>query len=176
MTHDHPEAAIADAASALLGFFLRRVELVDDAAELVNETLIEAWKVVHRIPSDSQAARMWLFGVARNVLRHHRRSGRRRDALVERLGQAVQLARVADEDVVLEVRAAVRSLPGNLAELIRLVHWDGFTLEEAAVHLGIPASTARGRHARAKALLRAILGEVENDSTVSSSIERKAGR
>jgi RNA polymerase sigma-70 factor (ECF subfamily) len=176
VTHHDPEAAIADAAPALLGYFLRRVELADDAAELVNETLIEAWKVVRRMPSDSQAARMWLFGVARNVLRHHRRSRRRRDALVERLGQAVRLARVPDEDVVLEVRAAVRSLPGDLAELIRLVHWDGFTLEEAAVHLGIPASTARGRHARAKQLLRVTLGETENDSTVSSSVERKAER
>jgi RNA polymerase sigma-70 factor (ECF subfamily) len=37
------------------------------------------------------------------------------------------------------------------------VHWDGFSVAEAAALLGIPASTARGRHQRAKDDLRAAL-------------------
>lgn len=176
MTDPDPADVIAATARDLLGYFTRRVEIADDAAELVSETMTEAWKAVRRMPSDDEAARMWLFGVARNVLRHHRRSSRRRDALIERLGRAVHVARLPDTDLVVEVRTAVGSLPENLAELIRLVHWDGFTIEAAAAHLGVPASTARGRHARAKKLLRAILDEAENDSTVSSSDARKAGR
>jgi RNA polymerase sigma-70 factor (ECF subfamily) len=61
----------------------------------------------------------------------------------------------------IEVRHAVESLPTHFAELVRLVHWDGLTLEEAAQHLGIPASTARGQHQRAKALLRVQLVPTE---------------
>jgi RNA polymerase sigma-70 factor (ECF subfamily) len=154
------ERAIEDAAPALLGYFVRRVDVAEDAADLVSETMIAAWKASRRIPRDPEEARMWLFGVARNVLRHHVRSASRRDALVLRLGQAVSAAHPPDDDTSLDVRAAVEALPENLAELVRLVHWDGFSLEQAASHLRIPASTARGRHSRARQLLQESLASV----------------
>src|SRR5690606_17418179 len=65
------EAVLAEAAPALLGYFVRRVDIAEDAADLVNETMIAAWKASARAPADAQAARMWLFGVARNILLHH---------------------------------------------------------------------------------------------------------
>jgi RNA polymerase sigma factor, sigma-70 family len=148
---------IADAAPALLGYFAHRVAVREDAADLVGETLEQAWKSARRAPADPEAARMWLFGIARNTLRHHVRGSRRRDALVDRLAAAVRTMAVTDRDAALDVRAAVAALPAEQAELIRLVHWDGFTVEDAARHLGIPASTARSRHARAKERLRAAL-------------------
>src|SRR5690554_2536008 len=110
--------------------------------------MVAAWKSSRRLPREPEQARMWLFGVARNVLRHHVRSTSRRDALVVRLGRALAEASTPDRESDLDVRAAVEALPDHLAELIRLVHWDGFSLEDAAAHLRIPASTARGRHAR----------------------------
>lgn len=155
------EAVLAEAAPALLGYFVRRVDIAEDAADLVNETMIAAWKASARAPADAQAARMWLFGVARNILLHHGRTQQRRDALVSRLARAIGAARVPDHEAALDVRAAVAALPDDLAELIRLVHWDGFSLNDAAEHLGIPASTARGRHARAKELLRGQLEPAE---------------
>lgn len=154
------ERAIADAAPALLGYFLRRVTIAEDAADLVSETMIAAWKASHRLPTNPEQARMWLFGVARNVLRHYVRSSIRRDALVERLARAVEAAAPARSEADFDVRAAVEALPPNLGEVIRLVHWDGFSLEEAAAHLRIPASTARGRHAKAKQLLQQSLAVV----------------
>ena len=154
MTASELESVLAQAAPALLGFFVRRVDIAEDAADLVSETLIAAWKAEARAPADAQAARMWLFGVARNILLHHDRTQRRRDALTSRLAEAITVAKEPDQDVALDVRAAVAALPETHAELIRLVHWDGFSLEDAATLMGIPASTARGRHARAKELLR----------------------
>lgn len=161
MTRTGLEPVLAAAAPALLGYFMRRAEIAEDAADLVNETLIAAWKASTRAPADPHSARMWLFGVARNILLHHDRSQRRRDALVARLAQAITVARIPDQDAALDVRAAVAALPDDLAELIRLVHWDGFSLNDAAEHLEIPASTARGRHARAKELLRERLEPAE---------------
>lgn len=151
------ERAIADAAPALLGYFLHRVRAPEDAADLVGETMAAAWKAGRRAPSEPEAARMWLFGVARNTLRHHARTLHRRDALVDRLALAVGPLHPPDHDDALDVRAAVDALPDDLAELVRLVHWDGFTVEAAAQHLGVSASTARSRHARAKQQLRAAL-------------------
>ena len=66
---------------------------------------------------------------------------------------------------------SLRQLTGNKApgpvedgwareyELVRLIHWEGFNLSEAADVLDRPASTVRNEYARAKAQLRAILGE-----------------
>jgi RNA polymerase sigma-70 factor (ECF subfamily) len=61
----------------------------------------------------------------------------------------------ADEGA--EVRDAISALHPDLAELVRLVHWDGFSLADAAAVVGIPASTARGRYQRAKDELRVAL-------------------
>ena len=148
------ESVIAQCAPALLGYFIRRVENTEDAADLVSETMVAAWKASKRMPHDGEEARMWLFGVARNTLSHHSRSTRRRDALVERLGQSLSAHHADGDSDALDVRRAVSGLPAELGELVRLVHWDGFTLEQAAAHLGLRPSTARGRHARAKVLLR----------------------
>lgn len=167
---DHVERTLEAAAPALLGYFLRRTDVAEDAADLVSETFLAAWRAARRMPAEEGAARMWLFGVARNVLRHHERGQRRRSAVVSELRKVVALApRRADDADAIAVRSAVASLPEPLAELLRLVHWDGFSIEQAASLLKIPSSTARSRHARAKALLRAALGDPP-DGVASASV------
>ncbi len=61
-------------------------------------------------------------------------------------------------DEGIEVRDAIARLDPDLAELVRLVHWERMSLAQAAELLGIPDSTARTRYARAKDELRAMLG------------------
>ena len=150
---------LAATAPALLGYFVTRVDPREDAADLVSETLAMVWRRAGRVPADRDEAQRWVFGVARNVLRNHERGARRRDALAARL-RSVLVEAPPPDDQSAEVRAMVDSLPGELSELVRLVYWDGFSVEDAARHLGIPASTARGRHQRAKAALRALMSSV----------------
>ncbi|WP_318255557.1 RNA polymerase sigma factor [Agrococcus baldri] len=152
------EQVLRSVAPDLLGYFLRRTPSPEDAADMVSETLAATWLSTSKVPQEPEQARMWVFGVARNVLRHHHRSGSRRSALAEQLAAAVRQAQTTtvhgvDEDA-LDVQLAVAALPTQLAELIRLVHWDGFSIEQAARLQQIPASTARSRHARAKQLLK----------------------
>jgi RNA polymerase sigma-70 factor (ECF subfamily) len=141
----------------LLGFFANRVDSPDDAADLVGDVFLVAWRRVRQVPVDPDEARMWLFGVARKVLANHRRGRNRRDVLDARIREQIAAAIEPDDTYRVEVREAVRALPDQLAEVVRLVHWDGFSLEETGRLLGIPASTARSRHARARELLRAAL-------------------
>jgi DNA-directed RNA polymerase specialized sigma24 family protein len=61
-------------------------------------------------------------------------------------------------DQGLEARDAIARLEPELAEIVRLVHWDGFSLGEVAALKGIPASTVRSRYAHAKRQLAAALG------------------
>ena len=151
-------AALVEASADLLAFLQRRAGL-DDAADLLGETMVVVWRRAAELPADPERARMWLFGIARGTLLNHARGERRRWALADRIRRAVRTDAAsppADEGV--EVRDAIARLDPDAAELVRLVHWERMTLVEAAAVLGIPDSTARGRYARAKEELRAALG------------------
>lgn len=144
-------------ASDLLGYLARRIGQ-DDAPDLLGETMIVAWRRVHELPEDPERARMWLFGIARGTLLNHARGQRRRWALADRIrGDVSGDTSGAAADAGADVRDAIARLDPDLAEIVRLVHWDGFALVEAAELLGIPSSTARGRYQRAKEQLRAAL-------------------
>ena len=152
------DAALAAASPSLLAYLQRRVGF-DDAPDLLGETMVAAWRRVGDLPSDPERARMWLFGIARGTLLNHARGERRRWALADRIRRstaAEATSRAADDGA--EVRDAIARLDPDRAELVRLLHWDGFTLVEAAELLGIPSSTARSRYAKAKEELRASLG------------------
>ena len=147
-----------EASSVDLLAYLRRRSDVDDAPDLLGETFVVAWRRVDDLPDDPERARMWLFGVARGVLRNHHRGWQRRWALADRLrGHAALSVTAPPADEHLEVRDAIARLDPDLAEIVRLVHWDGFSLVDAAEVVGIPASTARGRYQRAKEQLRVAL-------------------
>ena len=153
-------AAISQASIDLLAYFEYRVGR-DDAPDLLAETMTTAWRRAADLPADGEQARMWLFGIAKLVLANSERTGRRRIRLANKLRQLTHNAPLTapPADVGLEVRDALTRLSPEHAELIRLVHWDGLSLVEAAELCGIPASTARGRYQSAKRQLREILDE-----------------
>lgn len=150
-------AALGAASADLLAYLQRRVGL-DDAPDLLAETMVVAWRRVADLPGDSERARMWLFGIARGTLQNHARGARRRWALADRIRSTAETAG-APADQGFEVRDAVARLNPDDAELVRLVHWERMTLVQAAELLGIPDSTARTRYARVKEELRAALGQ-----------------
>jgi RNA polymerase sigma factor (sigma-70 family) len=138
----------------LLHYFERRHP--QDAADLLAETLLVAWRRRRTMPSTTpEDARMWLFGTARNVLRNHVRSAMRRLHLADAL--RAELATEHDEraatDEQIELRQHIARLPADLAEVVTLAHWDGFTLAEIARLQNVPDATVRGRYRRARELL-----------------------
>lgn len=150
----------------LAAYFQRRVGL-DEAPDLLGETMVVAWRRVSALPTDPEGARMWLFGIARGTLLNHARSERRRLALVDRIRNTMALTpatNAADEGS--EVRDAINRLDESLAEIVKLVHWDGFALPEVADILGIPVTTVRSRYRRARDTLRNALN-VESTSAVA---------
>ena len=156
---DRVESTLRDNAPALLGYLLRRTER-DDAPDVLSEVFVTVWQRRDALPEDALRARMWLFGVARRTLANHRRSRTRATALTDRLRQALAASLAETHDAespgsesaerAREVRDAVGELPPRQRELVALVHWDGFSLTEAAEILGVRASTARSHYARAR--------------------------
>lgn len=149
-------------APSLLAYFSRRVQPVEDAADLLSETFVVAWRKVAEIPADPTEVRLWLFGVARKILSQHRRGAVRRTMLADRARTLLRHGAVAglngqaheDEDLSAHVRELIRFLNPTEQEIIALVYWDGFTQEEVARIMGRPSATIRSKLARARSHLR----------------------
>lgn len=150
-------AALGSSADALLAYFERRVSSRDDAADLLSETMLQAWRRADALPQAPERRRMWLFTIATNVLANHRRSTRRRNALAGRLQQHLGSPSELDLAEAQAVREAVLRLHSAQRELVMLIHWDGFTIVEAAEPLSLNPSTARSRYATARGALREAL-------------------
>jgi len=141
----------------LLAYLERRVGR-NDASDLLGETMVVAWRRITELPDDPEHARMWLFGIARTTLLNHARGEGRRWALSDRLRNQTPVRTAPAADQGIEVRDAIGRLDPDLAEIVRLVHWEQLSLVQVAKILDIPDSTVRGRYARAKEELRAALG------------------
>ena len=153
---DEFESLIHDVSPDLLSYLSRWTQPVDDAADVLAETLLTLWRRHADLPPTRDRARAWAFGIARLQLANHRRGTLRRRALAARLSQ--QLAGydpylTHDDPSMEQIHTALADLPEDDQELITLVNWDGFTINDAAAVMGLPASTARSRYARAKARL-----------------------
>ena len=150
--------ALRVASPDLLKYLQRRLPL-EDAADALADVMLTAWRRVGALPRTAEESRMWLFGIARNVLSNSTRTENRRADLSGRLRGVLATAptegRPADEGV--DVRDAIARLAPEQAELVRLIHWDGFSITEAGQLLGVPASTARTRYQRAREDLRSTL-------------------
>ena len=156
----HFERSYVANAADLLTYFGRRAQIPADAADLLSETFVVAWRRGDQMPADPKEARMWLFGVARRVLANAARGAVRHSDLADKLRTHLETLPTEPVDAqVLDVRAALDAIPDDQSELVRLVLWDGFTVVEAATILGISESTARGRYQRARGQLRDLLRE-----------------
>ncbi len=145
----------------LLAYAVRRVADPADAADVVAETLLVAWRRLDDVPA-GDAARPWLFGVARRVLANHYRGERRRLALADRLREQLADVVVPPEPVDPALIEAMDRLPPDDRELLRLVAWEELARDEIALVLGVPRATVRVRLHRARRRLIAQLAALED--------------
>jgi RNA polymerase sigma factor (sigma-70 family) len=149
---------------AVLAYALRRVEDREDAADVVAETFLVAWRRLEEIPIGSRE-RLWLYAVARRVTANLRRAEGRRTRLAERLAESLRSEPIADAARDGEAAAmlrAMRSLGEEDRELLLLVFWEELTPGQAAKVLGISAIAARSRLHRARRRLRALMADRES--------------
>ncbi|MGW4893252.1 sigma-70 family RNA polymerase sigma factor [Kitasatospora sp. NPDC004240] len=135
-------------AGPLLGFVLHLVAGDRQRAEdVVQETLVRAWRNIHRLDPDSGSLRPWLVTVARRIVIDGHRSSQARPREVD--PAPLELLPAEDElDRALRLMTISEAL-NDLTEAHRRVivetYLMGRTVNEAAVELGIPAGTVRSR-------------------------------
>ena len=137
--------------AAIMGYVLRRTDNPDDAADVIAETFLTAWRRLGDVP-DGGGARLWLYGVARRVLANHHRGERRRTALADRLRADLAAAYRAREysGELAGIADAFGGLPAADRELLALAAWEGLDTGQIAAVLGCSANAVRIRRHRAR--------------------------
>ena len=144
--------------SAVLAYLTRRTDPPQDAADLMAEVFVVAWRRLGVVPPDRDQAWAWLIGVARHQLANHRRGRLRRTQLADRLRQHLLVhAPRADAGPHRDVHAALAALKDEDRELLTLVTWEDLTPAQAATVLGLSPAATRKRLERARGRLRAEL-------------------
>jgi DNA-directed RNA polymerase specialized sigma24 family protein len=134
----------------VLGYALRRAA-PEDAADVVAETFLVAWRRLDVVP-DGEAARLWLYGTARNVLANQERAARRRDRLAGciRSNLVIELEPAHGDPSLGPAATAFKALRSDDRELLALVAWEGLGAVEIARVLGCSRNAARIRVHRAR--------------------------
>lgn len=152
------------------GYLCRRVGR-DAGEDLTAQTFALALRDLESYEAARGSLRAWLFGVAANVLRAHRRSEERRLRALARTGVDPLLSEPDALDERLDAERTTRSLAGVLAALpagdreVLLLHaWAGLTSDEIGFALGIPPGTARSRLNRTRRRLQSALADEQQRS------------
>lgn len=147
--------------SAHAPFLYRVLERLCGPGDHLDDLVQEVFLTAHRRRADltrDSDLRGWLYRVAMNLVRHHRRSFARRRALQERVKGATpsesqeprQEAALASRQMALAVRACVDKLPLKQREVFVLFELEGLEGPAIARLMGIPENTVWSRlhHAR----------------------------
>ena len=128
----------------------------DTAQDLVQETLLRAWRFLDTLRDDA-AARSWLFTILR---REFARSLAQRPAGLFTYDEE-QLADIGWGPSVdgLALHQAIGELPEHYRTPLMLFAFDGYDVREVAERLDIKAATVKTRLFRARSLLRNRLEE-----------------
>jgi RNA polymerase sigma-70 factor (ECF subfamily) len=157
----------------VFAYALPRTASVEDAAEVVAETFLVAWRRAIEVPHGPQA-RFWLLGVARQVVANQRRGEGRGTHLAEVLQAEPAASSPAQPGPDSKSRAVLRALERLGAEdreLLLLAGWEELSSAQIARVLGISTPAARTRLHRARRRLRKQLGAVGGRVAMNRSEE-----
>ena len=144
------------------------------AEDLAAEVFATAYRRRAAYQPERGSVRSWLYGIATNVVRGHWRDEQQLLELDARVAPdslfpprgSVQFADAADERVTVaslapRIAGALAALNREQRDVLLLHAWADLSHEEIAAALGIAQGTARSRLSRARAALRAQLGEFD---------------
>ncbi len=126
------------------------------AADLTQETFLQAWKSFHRFEPGTNC-RAWLYRILVNVWSHERRRRTREPVLLSTDAVDVETASdppVPDHLTGTQVLEAVNRLPPSHRSIVILADVEDLSYREIAEILQIPVGTVMSRLSRARRALR----------------------
>jgi RNA polymerase sigma-70 factor (ECF subfamily) len=164
------------------GFLARRVgpSLAED---ITAQTFLEVWSGWNRFDSDRGSETAWVFGIAANLLRRHRRRENAQLRAYARAGadpttvdfdEAGVVDRVTVRAGWSQVATVLAALSDTDRNILTLTGWAGLSYEEVAFALQVPIGTVKSRLNRARAKLGQALvpamGSVSNHRSVGVGV------
>jgi RNA polymerase sigma factor (sigma-70 family) len=141
----------------------------DLGEELAAEVFARAFARRHVYKDGDGDARPWLYGIAANLVRDHRRRERRHTAAMARLDRvATETSQPPDVSAVMSQLARM-SL--GTREAVALWVWGELTYEQIAQALDIPVGTVRSRLSRARSALASTAQAAARTAVSTPSME-----
>ena len=134
------------------------------AEEVAQETFFRAYRSLHNFRGDSKL-RTWLYRIATNLAIDlvARRKERPMEELPEQVSHRTPAGDVEIKIQSAELRDALDQLPETLREPLVLREYELMSYDDISQQLGIPLNTVRTRIFRAKAQLRDMLKDWNDD-------------
>lgn len=149
----------------------RRSISTEEARDTLSEVFLVAWRRLEDIPAGKEA-RLWLFGVARNLVKTSWRKRKRSGDLVVRIGSEMSTRGITDEELdnsgVLKIIKALQFLSENDQEVLRLLAWENLSHKEISVVLGCSENAVAIRIRRARVRLMKVLQSEKSFSEINN--------
>lgn len=140
------EAVHESHADALFRYVVRRTGDEEEARDVVQETLLRAWRHPEVLERPEESVRAWLFTVARNLVIDHLRSARRtRERATSRLPDREEHDRTQAVLDAWLVADALASLSPDHRTVVVGAYYGGRSVAELAAELGVPPGTVKSR-------------------------------
>lgn len=144
----------------------------EDAADALQDALLNAHRMAHRFRADSKVS-SWLHRIVVNACLDRIRRNKIRLTLPLLEFDVAQFADPRDwhddVDLSLSIGRALDTLPSEQRDAIVAVDIEGYSVAEAAELLGVPGGTIKSRCARGRAKLAVVLGHLRDPAEESSS-------
>lgn len=152
MTRTRFEDVAEQAGPRVARYLLSRGASPQDAADILQETLVVAWRRSDSLPGSDADAVAWLIGIARRTQANHRRAGLARTAATQRLAEQIRLD--AERAERTDLHEVLSRIAPDHREALTLTYWEGLSTDQLAVAMGIRPTAARKRLQRAREALR----------------------
>lgn len=148
----------------LIGYFITNGVNSNDVEELVNETLLLAWKYRNTL-RERKKVKNWIFTIARNVLKAYKRMLLKQRRFLTNLNENISLQKEIsndDNDITL-LLDILNKLPQTYRDIFILFYVEQKSLKEISEIVGISENSCKVRLFRAREKIRKIL-ERQNGS------------
>jgi RNA polymerase sigma-70 factor, ECF subfamily len=169
--HDDFSTQLVAAIPGLRAFGISLTSSAERADDLVQETLLKAWKNHHSFERGTNM-RAWLYTILRNEFYTQLRKRKREVEDVDGI-HSNNLSVPAGQESHLDMqdmRAALALLPHDQREAIILVGASGFSYEEAADICMVAVGTIKSRVSRARTRLTELLVPAPDEPRVRREI------
>jgi RNA polymerase sigma-70 factor (ECF subfamily) len=147
------DAWVAPHLPVLRAVAVREVGAVD-AEDLVQDTLVRAWRRRSTFDSQRGSPKTWLVAILMNLARRGRLRARAHDRVRDQVMPDPGGPDTTTGGVRLDVEAAVRGLPRRQREVVTLFYLADLSLSEVATALHIAEGSVKAHLSAARAALR----------------------